>query len=182
MRSDPLRWQSHGWTVCWRNTLSRYLKKARLFFYEYIVIYHSLTAFWSVVAEWQRKIRRSSCGSVYGSRQSHQANGTNWLHQICPHPDVWDCHEGNTHYTDWCVSRKLWLENELMTWRKFVQLFPQIEEIMVQPLRDSRDHYEELKQIDDAMSEVRSKFFDLTYPEVTLDIITSQLSQLNHKI
>lgn len=25
---------------------------------------------------------------------------------------------------------------------------------MVQPLRDSRDHYEELKQIDDAMSEV----------------------------
>ncbi|TNN46557.1 High affinity cGMP-specific 3',5'-cyclic phosphodiesterase 9A [Liparis tanakae] len=29
-----------------------------------------------------------------------------------------------------------------------------IEEIMVQPLRDSRDHYEELKQIDDAMTEV----------------------------
>lgn len=25
---------------------------------------------------------------------------------------------------------------------------------MVQPLRDSRDHYEELKQIDDAMTEV----------------------------
>ena len=38
----------------------------------------------------------------------------------------------------------------------FVQLFPQIEEIMVQPLRDSRDHYEELKQIDDAMTEVDS--------------------------
>lgn len=36
----------------------------------------------------------------------------------------------------------------------FLQLFPQIEEIMVQPLRDSRDHYEELKQIDDAMTEV----------------------------
>uniref|UniRef100_A0A672SVU5 High affinity cGMP-specific 3',5'-cyclic phosphodiesterase 9A n=1 Tax=Sinocyclocheilus grahami TaxID=75366 RepID=A0A672SVU5_SINGR len=35
-----------------------------------------------------------------------------------------------------------------------MKLFPQIEEIMVQPLRDSRDHYEELKQIDDAMSEV----------------------------
>ncbi|KAF5899839.1 out at first protein, partial [Clarias magur] len=33
-------------------------------------------------------------------------------------------------------------------------LFPQIEEIMVQPLRDSRDHYEELKQMDDAMSQV----------------------------
>ncbi|CAB1316671.1 unnamed protein product [Coregonus sp. 'balchen'] len=30
-----------------------------------------------------------------------------------------------------------------------------IEEIMVQPLRDSRDHYEELKQIDDAMTEVK---------------------------
>lgn len=27
---------------------------------------------------------------------------------------------------------------------------------MVQPLRDSRDHYEELKQIDDAMTEVDS--------------------------
>ncbi|XP_038830086.1 high affinity cGMP-specific 3',5'-cyclic phosphodiesterase 9A-like isoform X4 [Salvelinus namaycush] len=35
-----------------------------------------------------------------------------------------------------------------------LKLFPQIEEIMVQPLRDSRDHYEELKQIDDAMTEV----------------------------
>lgn len=34
------------------------------------------------------------------------------------------------------------------------QLFPQIEEAMVQPLRDSRDRYEELKQIDDAMNEV----------------------------
>uniref|UniRef100_A0A8C4F4S6 Phosphodiesterase n=1 Tax=Dicentrarchus labrax TaxID=13489 RepID=A0A8C4F4S6_DICLA len=35
-----------------------------------------------------------------------------------------------------------------------MKLFPQIEEIMVQPLRDSRDHYEELKQIDDAMTEL----------------------------
>uniref|UniRef100_A0A4W4GC71 Phosphodiesterase n=1 Tax=Electrophorus electricus TaxID=8005 RepID=A0A4W4GC71_ELEEL len=35
-----------------------------------------------------------------------------------------------------------------------MKLFPQIEEIVVQPLRDSRDHYEELKQIDEAMSEV----------------------------
>jgi len=34
------------------------------------------------------------------------------------------------------------------------QLFPQIEEVMVQPLRESRDRYEELKQIDDAMNEV----------------------------
>uniref|UniRef100_A0A8C9V1D6 Phosphodiesterase n=1 Tax=Scleropages formosus TaxID=113540 RepID=A0A8C9V1D6_SCLFO len=35
-----------------------------------------------------------------------------------------------------------------------MKLFPQIEDIMVQPLRDSRDRYEELKQIDDAMTEV----------------------------
>ncbi|KAG7267685.1 hypothetical protein CRUP_025391 [Coryphaenoides rupestris] len=35
-----------------------------------------------------------------------------------------------------------------------MKLFPQIEDIMVQPLRDSRDHYEELKQIDDALTEV----------------------------
>uniref|UniRef100_A0A3Q3FJU6 Phosphodiesterase n=1 Tax=Kryptolebias marmoratus TaxID=37003 RepID=A0A3Q3FJU6_KRYMA len=34
-----------------------------------------------------------------------------------------------------------------------MRLFPQIEEIMVQPLRDSRDHYEELKQLEDAMTE-----------------------------
>uniref|UniRef100_A0A3B3IB13 Phosphodiesterase n=1 Tax=Oryzias latipes TaxID=8090 RepID=A0A3B3IB13_ORYLA len=34
-----------------------------------------------------------------------------------------------------------------------MKLFPQIEEIMVQPLRDSRDHYEELKQLEDAISE-----------------------------
>uniref|UniRef100_A0AAR2KBA8 High affinity cGMP-specific 3',5'-cyclic phosphodiesterase 9A n=1 Tax=Pygocentrus nattereri TaxID=42514 RepID=A0AAR2KBA8_PYGNA len=36
-----------------------------------------------------------------------------------------------------------------------MKLFPQIEEVMVQPLRESRDRYEELKQIDDAMNEVR---------------------------
>lgn len=30
---------------------------------------------------------------------------------------------------------------------------------MVQPLRDSRDHYEELKQIDDAMTEVDPPLF-----------------------
>uniref|UniRef100_A0A6Q2ZIP4 High affinity cGMP-specific 3',5'-cyclic phosphodiesterase 9A n=1 Tax=Esox lucius TaxID=8010 RepID=A0A6Q2ZIP4_ESOLU len=41
-----------------------------------------------------------------------------------------------------------------------MKLFPQIEEIMVQPLRDSRDHYEELKQIDDAMTEVGYLFKD----------------------
>uniref|UniRef100_A0A9J8BEZ8 Phosphodiesterase n=1 Tax=Cyprinus carpio carpio TaxID=630221 RepID=A0A9J8BEZ8_CYPCA len=34
-----------------------------------------------------------------------------------------------------------------------MKLFPQIEEVMVQPLRESRDRYEELKQIDDAMNE-----------------------------
>uniref|UniRef100_A0A8C2IG70 Phosphodiesterase n=1 Tax=Cyprinus carpio TaxID=7962 RepID=A0A8C2IG70_CYPCA len=34
-----------------------------------------------------------------------------------------------------------------------LKLFPQIEEVMVQPLRESRDRYEELKQIDDAMNE-----------------------------
>lgn len=38
-----------------------------------------------------------------------------------------------------------------------LQLFPQIEEVMVQPLRESRDRYEELKQIDDAMNEVSSE-------------------------
>uniref|UniRef100_A0A8C1ACV3 Phosphodiesterase n=1 Tax=Cyprinus carpio carpio TaxID=630221 RepID=A0A8C1ACV3_CYPCA len=55
-----------------------------------------------------------------------------------------------------------------------MKLFPQIEEIMVQPLRDSRDHYEELKQIDDAMSEV-------TRPRVVLDplhcVETSRMSR-----
>ncbi|XP_078283129.1 high affinity cGMP-specific 3',5'-cyclic phosphodiesterase 9A-like isoform X4 [Rhinoraja longicauda] len=39
----------------------------------------------------------------------------------------------------------------------FTQLFPQIEEATVQPLRDSRDRYEELKQVDDAMNELRKK-------------------------
>lgn len=38
-----------------------------------------------------------------------------------------------------------------------LQLFPQIEEAMVQPLRESRDRYEELKQIDDAMNEVGAR-------------------------
>ncbi|XP_029428105.1 high affinity cGMP-specific 3',5'-cyclic phosphodiesterase 9A [Rhinatrema bivittatum] len=38
-----------------------------------------------------------------------------------------------------------------------MKLFPQIEEVMLQPLRDARDHYEELKQIDDAMTEVQTR-------------------------
>ncbi|XP_067896180.1 high affinity cGMP-specific 3',5'-cyclic phosphodiesterase 9A [Heterodontus francisci] len=38
-----------------------------------------------------------------------------------------------------------------------MKLFPQIEEMMVQPLRDSRDRYEELKQIDDTTNEVQKK-------------------------
>uniref|UniRef100_A0A8C2K7Q7 Phosphodiesterase n=1 Tax=Cyprinus carpio TaxID=7962 RepID=A0A8C2K7Q7_CYPCA len=42
-----------------------------------------------------------------------------------------------------------------------MKLFPQIEEIMVQPLRDSRDHYEELKQIDDAMTEKKTENMSL---------------------
>lgn len=35
------------------------------------------------------------------------------------------------------------------------QLFPVVEELMLQPLWESRDRYEELKQIDDAMEEVK---------------------------
>uniref|UniRef100_A0AAX7SIJ6 High affinity cGMP-specific 3',5'-cyclic phosphodiesterase 9A n=1 Tax=Astatotilapia calliptera TaxID=8154 RepID=A0AAX7SIJ6_ASTCA len=34
-----------------------------------------------------------------------------------------------------------------------MKLFPQIEEVMVKPLRESRDRYEELKQTDDAVNE-----------------------------
>jgi len=33
-----------------------------------------------------------------------------------------------------------------------------VEEMMLQPLWESRDRYEELKQIDDAMKEVSSKY------------------------
>lgn len=40
----------------------------------------------------------------------------------------------------------------------FIQLFPEVEEMMLQPLWESRDRYEELKQIDDAMKEVSSKY------------------------
>uniref|UniRef100_A0A8C5C2Q2 Phosphodiesterase 9A n=1 Tax=Gadus morhua TaxID=8049 RepID=A0A8C5C2Q2_GADMO len=43
-----------------------------------------------------------------------------------------------------------------------MKLFPQIEDVMVQPLRESRDRYEELKQIDDAMNEVCKKSENLT--------------------
>uniref|UniRef100_A0A8D0F667 Phosphodiesterase 9A n=1 Tax=Strix occidentalis caurina TaxID=311401 RepID=A0A8D0F667_STROC len=38
------------------------------------------------------------------------------------------------------------------------KLFPEVEEVMLQPLWESRDRYEELKQIDDAMKEVSSKY------------------------
>uniref|UniRef100_A0A8C9L678 Phosphodiesterase n=1 Tax=Pavo cristatus TaxID=9049 RepID=A0A8C9L678_PAVCR len=38
------------------------------------------------------------------------------------------------------------------------KLFPEVEEMMLQPLWESRDRYEELKQIDDAMKEVSSKY------------------------
>uniref|UniRef100_A0A8B9R1J9 Phosphodiesterase n=1 Tax=Anas platyrhynchos TaxID=8839 RepID=A0A8B9R1J9_ANAPL len=38
------------------------------------------------------------------------------------------------------------------------KLFPEVEEVMLQPLWESRDRYEELKQIDDAMREVSHKY------------------------
>uniref|UniRef100_A0A673XKI9 Phosphodiesterase n=1 Tax=Salmo trutta TaxID=8032 RepID=A0A673XKI9_SALTR len=41
-----------------------------------------------------------------------------------------------------------------------MKLFPQIEDVMVQPLRESRDRYEELKQIDDAMNELLTDWPD----------------------
>ncbi|XP_075599043.1 high affinity cGMP-specific 3',5'-cyclic phosphodiesterase 9A isoform X2 [Balearica regulorum gibbericeps] len=37
------------------------------------------------------------------------------------------------------------------------KLFPEVEEVMLQPLWESRDRYEELKQIDDAMKELQKK-------------------------
>ncbi|XP_057260984.1 high affinity cGMP-specific 3',5'-cyclic phosphodiesterase 9A isoform X2 [Pezoporus wallicus] len=40
------------------------------------------------------------------------------------------------------------------------KLFPEVEEVMLQPLWESRDHYEELKQIDDAMKELQKKKSD----------------------
>lgn len=36
------------------------------------------------------------------------------------------------------------------------QLFPIVEETMLRPLWESREHYEELKQLDDAMKEVKA--------------------------
>uniref|UniRef100_A0A673FYF5 Phosphodiesterase n=1 Tax=Sinocyclocheilus rhinocerous TaxID=307959 RepID=A0A673FYF5_9TELE len=48
-----------------------------------------------------------------------------------------------------------------------MKLFPQIEEVMVQPLRESRDRYEELKQIDDAMNEVSTGLRHPSVPEST---------------
>ena len=108
--------------------------------------------------EWQGEVRRSPRGSLHGQGQSHQAHCSNRIHQVCPDSDVRDGHEGR--------ALSLWVCVYFLTLSSvdrsrsvlrcfFPQLFPQIEEIMVQPLRDSRDHYEELKQIDDAMTEVR---------------------------
>uniref|UniRef100_A0A2K5W5Y4 Phosphodiesterase n=1 Tax=Macaca fascicularis TaxID=9541 RepID=A0A2K5W5Y4_MACFA len=42
------------------------------------------------------------------------------------------------------------------------KLFPMVEEIMLQPLWESRDRYEELKRIDDAMKELQKKTDSLT--------------------
>ncbi|CAI9532856.1 unnamed protein product [Staurois parvus] len=41
-----------------------------------------------------------------------------------------------------------------------VKLFPQIEEVMVRPLQEARDHYEELKQLEEAMAEVSISLYD----------------------
>ncbi|XP_044133512.1 high affinity cGMP-specific 3',5'-cyclic phosphodiesterase 9A-like [Bufo gargarizans] len=38
-----------------------------------------------------------------------------------------------------------------------MKLFPQIEEVMVCPLQEARDHYEELMQLEEAMAEVQQK-------------------------
>uniref|UniRef100_A0A2I3GH47 Phosphodiesterase n=1 Tax=Nomascus leucogenys TaxID=61853 RepID=A0A2I3GH47_NOMLE len=42
------------------------------------------------------------------------------------------------------------------------KLFPMVEEMMLQPLWESRDRYEELKRIDDAMKELQKKTDSLT--------------------
>uniref|UniRef100_A0A2K6EPU2 Phosphodiesterase n=1 Tax=Propithecus coquereli TaxID=379532 RepID=A0A2K6EPU2_PROCO len=42
------------------------------------------------------------------------------------------------------------------------KLFPMVEELMLQPLWESRDRYEELKRIDDAMKELQKKTESLT--------------------
>lgn len=47
---------------------------------------------------------------------------------------------------------------------------------MVQPLRDSRDHYEELKQIDDAMTEVESIISIYLFSSVARLVRISHLS------
>ncbi|KAM9299277.1 high affinity cGMP-specific 3',5'-cyclic phosphodiesterase 9A [Gastrophryne carolinensis] len=39
----------------------------------------------------------------------------------------------------------------------FMKLFPQIEEVMVRPLQEARDHYEELIQLEEAMAEVQQR-------------------------
>ncbi|OWK50768.1 High affinity cGMP-specific 3',5'-cyclic phosphodiesterase 9A [Lonchura striata] len=41
------------------------------------------------------------------------------------------------------------------------KLFPEVEEVMLQPLWESRDHYEGLKQIDDAMKELQKQKSDV---------------------
>ena len=43
-----------------------------------------------------------------------------------------------------------------------LQLFPVVEETMLRPLWESREHYEELKQLDDAMKELQKKTESLT--------------------
>uniref|UniRef100_A0A674K738 PDEase domain-containing protein n=1 Tax=Terrapene triunguis TaxID=2587831 RepID=A0A674K738_9SAUR len=49
------------------------------------------------------------------------------------------------------------------------KLFPEVDEVMLQPLWESRDRYEELKQLDDAMKEA-----SYTYPELS-DIFQSNI-------
>lgn len=44
--------------------------------------------------EWQGEVRRAPRCSLYGSGQGDQADGTDRLHKICPHPHVRDGHEG----------------------------------------------------------------------------------------
>lgn len=48
-------------------------------------------------AERPREGRGTSCGAVHGPGESHQAHRPDRLHQVCPHPHVWNSDEGQSH-------------------------------------------------------------------------------------
>lgn len=73
----------------------------------------SFSLFSTLSTEWQGEGRGSACGPLHGQREGHQTHRSDRFHQVCPHPHVWDRHEGEP-WMDGTIKRECWSDRTVM--------------------------------------------------------------------